>query len=376
MEQLIPSSTVGVKINEWYKYIRMFAVPDAEILKAEVEEEIKHMEEDQDLLLYYSLMCFRHQLMLDYLEPKSLNEARPKISDLLEKIESSQTKLKGVLEYYGNFFKGMNEFDKKEYIKAIRSYKIAEKKLALVTDEIERAEFYFKMAEVYYHMKQTHVSMHYAEAALNIYKDQKTYTVRRIQCAFVVAGNFDDLESHEKAVPHLRRALKDSKAINKPKLIGASLYNLGNCYYKMKEYNKAAEYIEQAVSLYENDKSDLLPHTLFTLTQTYFKMKDIEKAFILYKKGIKKAQAINDDVLVTEFNYLKALYIDSIDKRTVFQTFSVLKDNVMYPDLEELALDTANYCKEIGQFENSTTFFDVMVDARIQIQRGECLYEI
>ncbi|MCY9121890.1 hypothetical protein MOE62_06710 [Bacillus inaquosorum] len=105
-------------------------------------------------------------------------------------------------------------------------------------------------------------------------------------------------------------------------------------------------------------------------------MKDINKALILYKKGIEKARAFNDDVLIAEFNYLKASYIDSIDKRTVFQTFSVLKDNVMYPDLEELALDTANYCKEIGQFENSTTFFDVMVDARIQIQRGECLYEI
>ncbi|ELS61424.1 RapA1 [Bacillus inaquosorum KCTC 13429] len=51
-------------------------------------------------------------------------------------------------------------------------------------------------------------------------------------------------------------------------------------------------------------------------------MKDINKALILYKKGIEKARAFNDDVLIAEFNYLKALYIDSIDKRTVFQTFS------------------------------------------------------
>lgn len=90
LEQMISSSKVGVKINEWYKYIRLFSVPDSEILKAEVEEEIRHMKEDQDLLLYYSLMCFRHQLMLDYLEPKTLNEERPEISDLLEKIESSK----------------------------------------------------------------------------------------------------------------------------------------------------------------------------------------------------------------------------------------------------------------------------------------------
>jgi response regulator aspartate phosphatase A (stage 0 sporulation protein L) len=106
LEQLISSSKVGLKINEWYKYIRLFSVADAEILKEEVKQEIELMEEDQDLLLYYSLMCFRHQLMLDYLEPKTMNEERPKISDLSEEIESKQSDLKGILEYYFNFFMG------------------------------------------------------------------------------------------------------------------------------------------------------------------------------------------------------------------------------------------------------------------------------
>lgn len=70
---VLSSSEVGVKINEWYKMIRQFSVPDAEILKAEVEQEIQRMEEDEYLLIYFSLMKFRHQLMLDYLEPTRNN---------------------------------------------------------------------------------------------------------------------------------------------------------------------------------------------------------------------------------------------------------------------------------------------------------------
>ncbi|SCA87602.1 response regulator aspartate phosphatase [Bacillus glycinifermentans] len=85
MKQLIPSSKVGVKIHEWYKMVRQFSVPDAEVLKREVEKEINEMEEDQDLLLYFQLMCFRHQLMLEYLEPSRKRKKRPSIQELLSR---------------------------------------------------------------------------------------------------------------------------------------------------------------------------------------------------------------------------------------------------------------------------------------------------
>lgn len=64
------------------------------------------MEDDPNLLLYFSLMEFRHQLMLDYLEPleKLKIEDQPSLSELLRNIDSNQADLKGLLDYYVNFF--------------------------------------------------------------------------------------------------------------------------------------------------------------------------------------------------------------------------------------------------------------------------------
>lgn len=61
------------------------------------------MEEDQDLLLYYSLMEFRHRVMLDYIKPLKEDPSQPEFSELLEDIEGNQYKLTGLLDYYFNF---------------------------------------------------------------------------------------------------------------------------------------------------------------------------------------------------------------------------------------------------------------------------------
>ena len=76
------------------------------MLKAEIEREISQMEEDQDLLLYYALMEFRHRIMLDYVKPLEEGETPPDFSEILKDIEDEQGKLTGLLEYYFNFLEG------------------------------------------------------------------------------------------------------------------------------------------------------------------------------------------------------------------------------------------------------------------------------
>ncbi|MCY8993964.1 aspartate phosphatase [Bacillus atrophaeus] len=376
MQQVISSSKVGLKINEWYKYIRLFSVADAEILKTEVEQEIEYMEEDQDLLLYYSLMCFRHQLMLDYLEPKSMNEERPKISDLLEKIESNQTDLKGILEYYFNFFHGMYEFEQYEYLKAISFYNRAEKMISIVPDEIERAEFHYKVAEVYYHMKQTHMSMHHIVQAIETYKAHETYSVKVI--SFVIGLNYLDMEYPEKAVPHFMNALKQAQEINLPRLIGSSLYNLGLCSFATGNMENALEYFKEGASIYQSKAlqySNRLLDILLMLAKTHFKLSNTVEGKQVCEQGVILSKELNDEVLGKMFDFLMILFVDN-DKDQLFKILSYLESKAMLSDVEDLATDAAMYYNVNEDHKVATTFYEKVLYARKQIQRGDCLYEI
>ena len=65
----IPSPVVAIKINEWYKHIKRFNVKEAQMLREEIRKDIDVMEEDEQAVLYFQLMEFRHQLMTDYVQP-------------------------------------------------------------------------------------------------------------------------------------------------------------------------------------------------------------------------------------------------------------------------------------------------------------------
>jgi len=374
---LIPSSSVGNKINLWYEYIRKFAVPDAEYMRSEIAKEINNMEENQDLLLYYSLMEFRHRLMLDYLEPLVDSKERFPISELLENLENKQADLKGILDFYFNLFRGMYEFDNREYIEAITYYKRAEKKLPLVKDEIEKAEFYFKIAEVYYHMKQTYFSMHCAKQSYEIYKEYPAYTVRIIQCHFVLAGNFMDVKNYEQAARHLYKALEMSEDEQRSQLIGRSNYNLGVCCYEQDDFDRAGNHINRAIEIFVNDHvSNPLAQAYFLLAQMRFKQKMIKAAKDAAESGIDYANKTENLVYLKKFDFLRSLYLAGPDVQGIENCLHYLRSKKMYADVEDLALETAKYYNDKENYKMAAEYFLKVEEARKQTQRGECLYEI
>jgi|GEM_PF-5918884 len=68
-----------------------------------------------------------------------------------------------MIVYYSLFFSGVYEFYKKDYVEAINFYQLAEAKLRNIPDQIEHAEFHYKIAEAYYQIDQHLISISHAQ---------------------------------------------------------------------------------------------------------------------------------------------------------------------------------------------------------------------
>ncbi|MBT2574640.1 tetratricopeptide repeat protein [Bacillus sp. ISL-51] len=368
MKSKIPSEEVAVKMNEWYKLIRAFEADKAETLKREIEYELEDMEENQDLLLYFSLMEFRHRIMLDKLKPMKENDSQPPFSDMLTEIEMNQQKLTGLLEYYFYYFRGMYEFKQKNFISAISHYKHAEEKLEYVEDDIEKAEFLYKISEVYYHIKQTFFSMNYAGQALDIYKKYELYGMRRVQCKFIIAGNLMDAQQHEKALEYLECALEHAERLDDDYMIAAAHYNIGHCMYSLGDFCKAADYFEKAAAVFEAHSFQQVIQAVFSLTHIYFKAEKYSEAAASYERGIKSAADWGDDIYLTKFCLIKELYGGDGGQDLLKELFDKLESKQLLADTEELLQDAAHFFHKRENYKAASYFFSRLVDVQKRLQ--------
>ncbi|TFW45534.1 Rap family tetratricopeptide repeat protein [Bacillus sp. 005/A4HT-01/001] len=369
--EAIPSPVVAVKINEWYKHIKRFNVKEAEVLREEIRKEIDVMEEDEQAVLYFQLMEFRHQLMADYVQP---SEEPLEKSDYLKAVEGQGKKMAGILEYYFNFFQGMYEFKSGEFIKAIVFYKRAEKRLEQVADELERAEFYYKLSEVFYHMKQTHMSMYYVGLAYDAYRSNSNFVVREINCLTVVAGNYIDLEHREKALSQLLTVLEKAKTLKNQHMIFRALHNIGSCYEGLGDNIRAMAHFHQAIEIGSSIGEKVLL-TYYRMAMIHLKNKEFIEGQNFYRKSFEQAEIHNDELYFILLEFMKKLFFDSANLSDILNVLEKLNNIKRYRYMEDLALEGAQFYTKSGRMDESVKLYEKVIYARKQIQRGDCLYE-
>ncbi|ARC70977.1 tetratricopeptide repeat-containing protein [Bacillus subtilis] len=369
----IPYDLVTKKLNEWYTSIKNDQVEKAEIIKTEVEKELLNMEENQDALLYYQLLEFRHEIMLSYMKSKEIEKLHNAYETIKEIEEQGQ--LTGMLEYYYYFFKGMYEFRRKELTTAISAYRIAESKLSEVEDEIEKAEFFFKVSYVYYYMKQTYFSMNYANRALKIFREYEEYAVQTLRCQFIVAGNLIDSLEYECALQQFLNSLELAKKNNIEHLIAMSHMNIGICYDELKEYKKASQHLVLALEIFEKSKHSFLTKTLFTLTYVEAKQQNYDVALSYFRKGRFIADKSNDKEYSAKFKILEGLFFSDGDIQLIKNAFSYLASRKMFADVENFSIEVADYFHEQGNLMLSNEYYRMSIEARRKIKKGEIIDE-
>lgn len=369
----IPYDIVTKKLNDWYTSIKNDQVEQAEIIKTEVEKELLNMEENQDALLYYQLLDFRHEIMLSYMNSKEIEDLH-NAYETIKEIEK-QGQLTGMLEYYFYFFKGMYEFRRKELTTAISAYRIAESKLSEVEDEIEKAEFFFKVSYVYYYMKQTYFSMNYANRALKIFREYEEYAVQTVRCQFIVAGNLIDSLEYERALEQFLNSLEIAKESNIDHLIAMSHMNIGICYDELKEYKKASQHLILALEIFEKSKHSFLTKTLFTLTYVEAKQQNYDVALTYFRKGQFIADKSDDKEYSAKFKILEGLFFSDGENQLIKNAFSYLTSRKMFADVENFSIEVADYFHEQGNLMLSNEYYRMSIEARRKIKKGEIINE-
>nr|WP_257207765.1 right-handed parallel beta-helix repeat-containing protein [Bacillus toyonensis] len=118
-------------LNGWYIEIRSRRILNTHRLKEIIDSNIHSIEEKQNLLLYYSLLDFRYQFVIDNLSVSKSS---------FDKVETFDMPTDNLLAYYYHFFKGI-------HTSTIGKYQIAKK-------SYEKAEFYYKVGAFHYDIYQ------------------------------------------------------------------------------------------------------------------------------------------------------------------------------------------------------------------------------
>ncbi|ARO59931.1 Aspartate phosphatase [Bacillus cereus] len=353
-------------LNEWYKVILSKQITKATRMKEEVDEKISVLMveqnrdlQDQNLLLYYSLLDYSYKVLI--------NKSYVTRSDF-DAVEKLTTKtIDEYLRYYYHFYKAVHNTMIANYMEAMEQFEEAERLLEYIPNDIEKAEFNYKLGELYYHLQQPLLTIKHVMKAKDIYKKHEDYVINQIECDTILGLASVTLSQFEQGEELFVKCLDMAKKHNCTRLITLIQYNLGFLYAKQ---GISATAIRHLMDVYKSEKP--YHKTVFLLAREHFKVNEIEKAQEFLTQGFELA-----DVEYTHhLRILRAQYDENYKQNletTIADGLDYFESQKLYGFMEEYSGILAKKLYQEGNHEKASQYFNISYDAKELLQKGSAL---
>ncbi|MEC3020354.1 tetratricopeptide repeat protein [Bacillus cereus] len=345
--QLVSKEEITKLLNDWYQTIISQHVIKAKKLKEEIDNKIHHIEEDQGILIYYSLIEFRYKILT--CDTEGYEESLGKIEPLPEQAET-------FLQYYYHFFKAMYSIQVANHSDASLHYDKAEKLLEKIPDEIEKAEFDYMLATFHYQTMNPLAAINYANKAKEIFSKNEGYENKAAACLNTLGLGCTKLKQFEKAEEHFIAALDMFKKNNEEHLMNKVKHNLGLLY--------ADQNLSELAIKYLGDSLKNNPKTMFLLAREYYKLGENEIAAGIIEQGIKVNQLKE---YMCHFSILKALNEKTLKieklEEVIMEGIYYFKGEELWGHVKEYASILGNKYHELKEYEKSSKYLQMALEA-------------
>ncbi|WP_026677036.1 tetratricopeptide repeat protein [Fictibacillus gelatini] len=360
--QAISKEQMMQLLNEWYQEIRSQNLIKSRQLKNQIEQKLQSMEHDptQTLFVYYSLLDSRYLMLINDLTSAEKT---------LQNIDLPLAQTDDFITYYYYFFKAILTTKTGNYSDARQYYIKAENYLKYVDDEIENAEFNYKVAIFYYHIEQPLLATHYASKAKSLFEEKPGYEISAADCENILGLACISLKQFEEAEEHFIAALSIAEEKKHEKLSLTVRYNLGLLYA---DQNLSAAAINRLKFVYE--KGVKLDKTTFLLAREYYKIGEPETAVAFVEEGLKHCEEANNEEYRIHLNILHKMNHSVEDT----ELESAVKEGIDYFNKEELWIYVQDYAEKLAvrfynknKAEKSNYYFYIAYEAKQKLlERG------
>lgn len=342
--QVITKEDVKALLDKWYLEIRMQNVESAKQLKKELETE--NIKENQDLMLYYSLLRYRYA------------ELDKTISVDTDKIQSLDIPKDSLMEYYYYFFRASHETSIGNYKMAKELYEKAENNLKHIPDELEEAEFYLEYAIFYSYIHQPLMVIENVTKAKEIFSKYLGNEFKIARCYNVLGHAYIQLKRFEHAEIYLTTSMdifqkRNNK--NDENFILRTKHNVGYMYSERNFSKLAICHLSEVTNKIPNHF-----RAIFLEAREYFKLGETNVALRMIEKGMKVSKELDQKEYEHHFTILKTIIqevpVEELEK-VIVESFIFFEEEGLWQYVLEYSDILAVKLYENGQPSRAGKYF-------------------